>query len=91
MDSKKYYEKLETMVNEGIKSGIYKETTDTTLHDLKLFQDSLYRNFQDYKGYEKMRPVSNCPAWLYVSVKTHKFDNINGFNLDQLKFRPIMD
>ena len=26
MDSKKYHEKLETMVNEGIKNGIYKET-----------------------------------------------------------------
>ena len=91
MDSKKYYEKLETMVNEGIKNGIYKETTDTTLHDLKLFQDFLYRNFKDYKDYEKMRPVSNRPAWLYASAKTHKFDNINDVNLDQLKFRPIMD
>ena len=30
IDSKKYYEKLETIVREGIKSGIYKETTDTT-------------------------------------------------------------
>ena len=30
IDSKKYYEKLETIVKEGIKNGIYKETTDTT-------------------------------------------------------------
>ena len=45
MDSKMYYEKLEIMVTEGIKNGIYKKTTDTTLHDLKLFQDFLYRNF----------------------------------------------
>ena len=78
------------MVNEGIKKGIYKETTDTTLHDLKLFQDSLYCNFKDYKDYQKMRAVSNCPAWLYTSAKTHKFDNINGINLDQLKFQPIL-
>ena len=42
------------MVNEGIKNGIYKEATHTTLHDLKLFQDFLYRNFKDYKDYEKM-------------------------------------
>ena len=35
MDSKKYYEKLWTMENDGIKNGIYKETRDTTLHDLK--------------------------------------------------------
>ena len=45
MDSKMYYEKLEIMVTEGIKNSIYKKTTDTTLHDLKLFQDFLYRNF----------------------------------------------
>ena len=53
MDSKKYYEKLAAMVNKGIKNVIYKETTDTTLHDLKLFQDFLYRNFKDYKDYKK--------------------------------------
>ena len=38
-----------------------------------------------------MRPVSNHPAWFYVSAKTHKFDNVNDVNLDQLKFPPIMD
>ena len=53
MDSKKYHEKLAGMVNKGIKNVIYKETTDTTLHDLKLFQDFLYRNFKDYKDYKK--------------------------------------
>ena len=68
MDSKKYYEKLETMV-----------------------QDFLYRNFKDYKDYEKMRPASNPPARFYASAKTNKFDNINDVTLDQLKFRPIMD
>ena len=73
MDSKKYYEKLETMVNEGIKNGIYKETTDTTLHEPKLFQDFLYRNFKDYKDYTKMEPVSSCPERLYAFAKTHKF------------------
>ena len=64
MNSKKYHKKLETMVKEGIKNNIYKETTDTTLPDLKLFQDFLYRNFKDYKDYEKMRPVYNRPARL---------------------------
>ena len=63
-----YFEKLETMVKEGIKNGIYKETTDTTLHDLKLFQNLLYRNFKDYKDYEKMIPVSNRPTRLYPSA-----------------------
>ena len=91
MNSKKYYEKLETMVKEGIKNSIYKETTDTTLHDLKLFQDFLSCNFKDYKDYEKVRPVSSHPARLYASAKIHKFGNINDVNLDQLKVRPIMD
>ena len=90
MDSKMYFEKVRTMVKEVIKSGIYKETTCTALHDLKLFQDFLYRNFKDYKDYEKMIPVSNRPIRLYASAKTHKFDNISDVNLDQLKFRPIM-
>ena len=86
MDSKKFYEKLETMLNEGIKNSIY-----TTLHDLKLFLDFLYRIFKDYKDYKEMRPASNRPARLYASVKIHKFDNINDVNLDQLKSRPIID
>ena len=77
MDSKKYYAKLETMVNEDIKNGICKETTDTTLHDLKVFQDFLYGNCKDYKDYKKMRQVSNSPERIYASAKTDKFDDIN--------------
>ena len=38
-----------------------------------------------------MRPVCNRPGRLYASVKTHKFHNINEINLDQVKFRPIID
>ena len=65
MDSKKYYEKLETMA-----------------------QDFLYRNFKDYKDYEKMRPASNPPARFHASAKTNKFDNIN---LKNLKFLSIIN
>ena len=36
-----------------------------------------------------MRPVSNRPARLDASAKTHKFGNIYDVNLDQLKFRTI--
>ena len=86
MDSKKYYEKLETMVNEGIKNIVFKETTDTILHDLKLFEGFLYRNCKNYKGYEKMRLVSSGPPGRHASGKTHKFDDINDVDLDQLKF-----
>ena len=86
MDSKKFYKKLEIMVKEGTKNGIYKETTDTILHDLKLFKDFLYHNFKDYENYEKLRLVSNHLARLYASAKTSKFDNTNDANLNQLKF-----
>ena len=86
MDSKKYYGKLDTMVNKRIKNGIYSETTDTNVHDLK-FQDYLLRNPKDYENYEKVRPVSNHPTPLYTSVKSHKFVIfVNDVNLDQLTF-----
>ena len=58
---------------------------------LKYFKTSYTVIFKDFKDYEKMRPVSNHRARLYASAKIHKFDNINDVNLDQLKFRPIMD
>ena len=38
-----------------------------------------------------MMPRSNRCAWFYASARTHKVDNINDINLDQLKFWPIMD
>ena len=40
--------------------------------DLKLFQDFLRRNFKSYKKYDKMRPVTNQPANLFATAKTHK-------------------
>ena len=51
----------------------------------------LYRNFKDHKDSEKVKPVSNCPERRYTSAMTHKFDTMNDVNLDQLKFRQIMD
>ena len=45
------------MTDEGIASGKYVETNDTTNADLKRFQDLLYRHFKDKKCYDEMRPV----------------------------------
>ena len=42
-----YNDKLEAMLNDGISKGIYAHTENTTLRDLKLFQDFLRRNFKD--------------------------------------------
>ena len=39
-----YIEKIEVIIDDGIRKGIYEVTTDSTLQDLKRFQDFLYRN-----------------------------------------------
>ena len=79
------------MTNKGIESGIYVECEDTTLNDLELFQDFLRRNFKSYEKYDKMRPIANQPAKLFATAKTHKFNNIEDINVDELKLRPIID
>ena len=38
-----------------------------------------------------MRPVANQPAKLFATAKTHKFNNIEDINVEELKFRPIID
>ena len=73
------------MIEEGVKNGTYKKTEDTTLQDLKKFQDILYRNFYTYEHYKSMYPHSNQPAKLYGTAKKHKFNNI------QKTFPPIID
>ena len=80
MNRSDYIEKLERMIEEGVKKGTYKKTEDTTLQDLKKFQkffvQELYRNFT---------------AKLYGTAKTHKFNNIQEINKEKLKFLPIID
>ena len=53
--------------------------------------DFLQRNFKSYEKYDKMRPAANQPAKLFLPAKTHKFNNIEDINVDELKFRPIID
>ena len=64
MDKVHYVNKLNEMIEEGIKNGIYEETEDTTLKDLKRFQDFLSRNFKKNDKYTEMYPSStnqqNC-------------------------------
>ena len=91
MNRSDYVEKLEGMIEEGVKKGTYKKTEDTTLQDLKKFQDFLYRNFYTYEHYKSMYPHSNQPAKLYRTAKTHKFNNIQEINKEKLKFHPIID
>ena len=42
-----YNKKLQNMIDEGITDGTYAPTTDSTLGDLKRFQDILHCNFKD--------------------------------------------
>ena len=78
------------MINEGITKGVYTESEDNTLNDLKHFQDCIYRHFKDYKHYDKMTTSSNIPAKLYGSAKTHKFEDISDITVESSKFRPII-
>ena len=73
------------------KSGTYVECEDTTLSDLKLFQDFLRRNSKNYEKYDKMRPLANQPVKLFATAKTHKVNNIQDINVEELKFKPIID
>jgi len=89
-----YIGKLESMIEEGITQGKYETTTDSTLSDFSFFQDFLYRNFcknaSPTLDYTHIRPVSNQPARLYATAKTHKFEDHNQITTDNLKLRPII-
>ena len=89
-----YISKLETMIEEGISQGKYETTTDCTLSDLKSFQDFLYRNFSKNPSttldHTQIRPVSNQPARLYATAKTHKFEDHKLITTENLKLRPII-
>ena len=66
-------------------------TADTTKQDLETFQSFLYQNFKNHPSYNKMRPKFNQPARLYVTAKTHKFNDPDEMTVENLKFRPIGD
>ena len=58
IDKTDYHDKLQKMVDDGIKNGIYKVAKDNTIKDLKLFKSFLFRNFRKYELYEEMPPKS---------------------------------
>ena len=88
-----YSAKIHAMIEEGLMNGKYVETTDNTISDLQNF---LYRNFrknshsQNILPYDKFRPSSNQPAFLFATAKTHKFDDFSEKTSDNLKLRPIV-
>ena len=91
MNKKDYILKLDNMINEGIQQSKYKWANDKTHEDLEKFQHFLYRNFKDHLKYSDVRQVTNQQARFFATAKTHKFDDHSLINLDDLKFRPIID
>ena len=62
MNKSDYQDKMQQMINDRIRDGVYKVTEDNTLDDLKTFKSFLYRNFYGkYEHYKKMLPKSNQP------------------------------
>ena len=91
MNKQDYIQKLEDMLNEGIKRGTYGRSADATKQDLETFQSFLYRNFKNHPSCDNMRPKSNQPARLYATAKTQKCNNLDEVTVESLKFRPIVD
>ena len=82
MQREDYDMKLQNMIDDGIRQGIYSPTVDTTLSNLKKFQDFLHRNFKGKcNRYEAMRPISNLPVKIYATAKTHKFDLLENITI----------
>ena len=81
---------METIIEEEIKNGTYAESGDTTMQDLKRFQDFLPRNFE-HEHYNEMYPESSEPAKMYGTAKAHKFDRTDNIEITKLKFCPIID
>ena len=77
-----YVTRVNKSIDEGIASGKYVETSDTTHTDLKDFQGFFYRHFKDKKCYDEMHPVSNEPARFFVTAKAHKFKSLEEINVD---------
>ena len=87
-----YINKVDDMINEGITNGKYEKTIDNTHKDLHNFQSFLQYNFSKHKDYSKLRPVSNQPARLFATAKTHTFFDFNDdITVDNIKLRPIVD
>ena len=79
------------MITEGTVSGTYLVCSDTTLSDLKLFQNIFYNKILNYEKYDKMRPVGNQPEKLFGTAKTSKFNIITDINVEELNFSPIIE
>ena len=79
------------MVKEGIDKGTYTLAEDNTIKVLKNFKQFLKRNFKGYDKHYDMLPTSNQPARIYATTKIRKFSSVDSVNINDLKFRSIID
>ena len=78
------------MIDEGITNERHAPITDSTLSDLKKFQDFLHRSIKNkFIHYKDMITVSNQPGRLYAIAKA-KFNSLDEITVKNLKFRPII-
>ena len=60
LDKAYYREKINKLVNDGISKGVYViKGNDSTLSELKSFQNFVCRNFKTHEKYKEMRPTSS--------------------------------
>ena len=86
-----YTEKFQNMFKEGIDKRTYTLTEDNTIKKSKNFEQFLKINFKGYDKLDDMLTTSNQPARIYAFAKTHKFSSADSLNINDLKFRPIVD
>ena len=91
LDKIDYIVKLKDVIQDDLDKDLSELTQQDTLQHLKRFQYFLRRNFKDYEHYNKMHSKSNQPARINGTPKTHEFNNIDKININDLKFRPIID
>ena len=71
------------MTDEGITNGTYAPIADSSLSDLKKFQDLLRRNYKDkFTHYKDMRPTSHQTVRSCASAKTHKFNSFHEITVE---------
>ena len=91
MNRSDYTKNVESMLPQGILEGKYVKTEDDILKELKSFQSFIYRHFKTSKFYNDMMPPCHQPARVFTRTKTHKFENFDDININELKLQPIID
>ena len=85
MTKQDYIQKIEGMLDKGIKRETYKGVT------LEIFQSFLYGKYKNHPSFDKIRPKSNQQKRLHAAAKTHKSNGIDELTTEKLIFRPTVD